>query len=498
MRGLSVLDDLVGDALDQVRRDGEADADGTGLAAGAGGGGDRRVDADDLSGRVERRAARVAGVDGGIDLHGVGHDLRVVVVHHADRTVQRGDDAGGRRVVVAQRVADGHNRLADRERIRIGEFDRNQPVGGIIQLDDRQIGGGVGAGDLRGVHLAVRERDLDVLSTGDHVVVGHDVALLVDDRAGAGRRAVLQRGLDRDHRLGDLVRHGGPIHGLAIGDRRATVAGLAGVDVLQRAGRRHLDPAFGDRHVADAQAQRRADQGRHHGDDHAADRATAAVVRLLRAGTRHRREDRPLRVVRPVTVILRAVDRGHERIGRGVVRRGAALLLIGRTVVAVQERVAGQVRVAVVLRRHLLGRRGLRMLLHGRLRGGGAVGAVFRCGAIRRLRGRGRGRACRRRARCGFGRRRRRSRDCLRGLLGVRGLAAGGHGELVALHDLRGLVRLFVVRLFAGLRRLLVRPAAVILFSHCCSLVSFCSLCRYTSGGQPARLTAVSESLSMS
>ena len=276
---------------------------------------------------------------------------------------------------------------------------------------------------------------------------------------------------------------------------------------MHRAGRRHLDPAFGDRHVADAQAQRRADQGCHHGDDHAADRATAAVVRLRRAGARYGREDRPLRVARPVAVVLRAVDRGHERIGRGVVRRGAALFLIGRAVVAVQERVAGQIRVAVVLRRHLLGRRGLRMLLRGRLRGGGAVGAVFRCGAIRRLRGRGRGRACRcrfggraglRRARCGFGRRRRRDRDCLRGLLGIRGLAAGGHGELVALHDLRGLVRLFVVRLFAGLRRLLVRPAAVVLFSHCCSLVSFCSLCRYTSGGQPARLTAVSESLSMS
>ena len=85
---LAVLDDFVGHTLDEVGRDGEADADGAGGVGGGGGGGDRGVDADHLAGRVEGRAAGVAGVDGRVDLDGVGDDLVVVVVGHGHRAVQ--------------------------------------------------------------------------------------------------------------------------------------------------------------------------------------------------------------------------------------------------------------------------------------------------------------------------------------------------------------------------------------------------------------------------
>src|SRR5690606_5667011 len=72
VRRLAVLDDLVRDALGDVRRNREAEADRAALL------GrrrvrrrDRDVDADELALVVDERAARVAGVDGGIGLqHG--------------------------------------------------------------------------------------------------------------------------------------------------------------------------------------------------------------------------------------------------------------------------------------------------------------------------------------------------------------------------------------------------------------------------------------------
>ena len=155
----TVLDDFVGHTLDEVRRNGEADADGAGRA-GVGGsrgacGGDGRVDADYFTGRVEGRAAGVAGIDGRVDLHGVGDDVVVVIIHHGDRAVQRGDDTGGGGVVVAQRVADRHHILAYGELVGISEFHGFEVARRVFELDDRKIGGGVGAHDLGGVHLAV-------------------------------------------------------------------------------------------------------------------------------------------------------------------------------------------------------------------------------------------------------------------------------------------------------------------------------------------------------
>ena len=63
VRRRAVLDDLVGHALDDVRRDREADADRAGFAAGAARRRDRDVDADELAVLVDQRAAGVARVD---------------------------------------------------------------------------------------------------------------------------------------------------------------------------------------------------------------------------------------------------------------------------------------------------------------------------------------------------------------------------------------------------------------------------------------------------
>ena len=55
---------------------------------------------------------------------------------------------------------------------------------------------GVARDDLRLVAALVGERDLDLLSAGDHVVVGEDVALLVEDEAGA--LVLLGNGLEEE------------------------------------------------------------------------------------------------------------------------------------------------------------------------------------------------------------------------------------------------------------------------------------------------------------
>ena len=100
---VAVLDQLRDDVADAVDRDGEADA---GVAAA--GGGDLRVDADHAAGGVEQRAARVAGVDGGVGLHGAGDRE---AVGRLDLAVERGDDAGRDGAREAERAADGDRGL---------------------------------------------------------------------------------------------------------------------------------------------------------------------------------------------------------------------------------------------------------------------------------------------------------------------------------------------------------------------------------------------------
>src|SRR5690606_40190043 len=73
--GHTLGDELLGDERDEVARDGEAQADAARRTTGAGGHGrDRAGDADDPAGRVEERAAGVAGVDRGVDLDRVRRD----------------------------------------------------------------------------------------------------------------------------------------------------------------------------------------------------------------------------------------------------------------------------------------------------------------------------------------------------------------------------------------------------------------------------------------
>ena len=54
-----------------------------------------------------------------------------------------------------------------------------------VNLDEGEVGGGVGANDFGVVVAVVVEGHLEALGVGDDVVVGDDVAVFADDNAGA-------------------------------------------------------------------------------------------------------------------------------------------------------------------------------------------------------------------------------------------------------------------------------------------------------------------------
>ncbi len=112
--GLAELLQLVDDVGDDIRGHGEADADRA-----AGGRQDRGVHADHLTVQVEQRPARVAPVDGRIRLD-------VVVIGALKLAPGRGDDAGGDREALAQRVAHGHDPVAGAHGRRIAEGHEGQ------------------------------------------------------------------------------------------------------------------------------------------------------------------------------------------------------------------------------------------------------------------------------------------------------------------------------------------------------------------------------------
>src|SRR3954467_9564754 len=116
---LAALHELLDDVVDGVRGDGEADADVARLTGGRGAGAlDLRVDADDLAGAVEQRAAGVAGVDGRVGLDDV---VDRVAVGRADLALQGGHDAGGQRAVEPEGIADRERRVADLDVVGVAE-----------------------------------------------------------------------------------------------------------------------------------------------------------------------------------------------------------------------------------------------------------------------------------------------------------------------------------------------------------------------------------------
>ena len=174
--GVAVLLDVGEDRLGGIDGNGEADA-GVLLGAVLG---NHRVDADDFALGVEQRAAGVAGVDGGIGLDGVfdGH-AAFGAAHGTDGA----DDAGGHGAAETEGIADGVDLLTDLEIARAGE-DGGDEVR-RVDLEKGEVVQAIFADDLSLVAMLVVGLDLDVSRVGDDVVVGEDVALLIENEAGA-------------------------------------------------------------------------------------------------------------------------------------------------------------------------------------------------------------------------------------------------------------------------------------------------------------------------
>src|SRR5262249_38263010 len=143
--------------------------------------------AHDLAFQVDQRAPGISRVDGRIGLD------EVVVTALADEPSLGADDTRGDRMLEAEWVADGHHPFADAQLIGVAE-GYSAEIGDVVDLDDGDIRLRVTAHDLRLVLLFILELDDDFVGVLDDVVVGEDVAVAIDDEAGA-QAALLERAL---------------------------------------------------------------------------------------------------------------------------------------------------------------------------------------------------------------------------------------------------------------------------------------------------------------
>ena len=199
-------DDLVGNVLGVVNGNSKAHA-----RAGARVALDERVDAHQLTVVVDERAAGVARVDGGIGLNHVGIDGVTAGRAHGRGAVERRDDTGGDRLLVAERRPDRHDPLAHVELGGITDLDRRELGGvGVLELDDGQVARGIVAHELGLVRGAVVHGHHVLVIAIDHMVVGKDMALSIEHHARTdAARAVRLVGRLRKRAILATARSGG-------------------------------------------------------------------------------------------------------------------------------------------------------------------------------------------------------------------------------------------------------------------------------------------------
>ena len=216
----------------EIDRHGEADAGRLADLAD-----DGCIQADDLTPRVEERAARIAGVDRGI---GLNDSLDRPSVLGLQRAIEAADDARGQGSFETERIAEGQNLLADQTRFEESPKLRGKSFSaGDVDQEDGDIVGGVGTDELGVMLGAVEERDADRVGTLDHVKIGENMALLVDHesgaRSGGGLIAEEAEALGFGRDVHDaLIRGGIDVH----------VVSLVGIEVLEHVFRGGWDLNF--------------------------------------------------------------------------------------------------------------------------------------------------------------------------------------------------------------------------------------------------------------
>ena len=226
---VAVLLQVVDDIHDVVDGDGKADALDRRAGRGTAGVFGRR-DTDDVAVHIKQRPTGVAGVDGSVGLHHV--DGRAVGV---DLAVQRADAAGGHgKRQFTQWVADGDDLLAHGQLVGVADRYCLQAAG--LDLQQRHIVHGVRADDLRLVFLSVIELDGHGGRVLHDVVVGHDVAVLGEDKAAAGYAGRRRLSPDVGCDLGGDTDARVHVHGVDLAARERLIACIGRELFRQRRG----------------------------------------------------------------------------------------------------------------------------------------------------------------------------------------------------------------------------------------------------------------------
>ncbi len=176
---LAGLYELRHHAHDGIHRHSETDASGRARRAVDGG-----VDADQPPGRIEQRAAGVAGVDSGVGLDQVidGRPAPFAV----EGAVERRDDAGGERPVQSEGIADSEHFLPDLEVGTGAHRHSGRALEADADLEHGDVVLGAGAHQRSLIIATVGQFDRGRRCPLDDVEVGHHVAGIVPDEAGAG------------------------------------------------------------------------------------------------------------------------------------------------------------------------------------------------------------------------------------------------------------------------------------------------------------------------
>ena len=205
--------------MDQAGGNGEADAH-----AAARGREDHRIHADHLPAQVEGGAARIAAIDGRVDLDEVG----VLLIAVEARPAQRRDDARRHRVGQAERIAHRHDPVADAQALVVAELDAGQRRL-AFDLEQRHVGRRICADHLGGEAAPVGQLDGDLLAGIHHMVVGDDITGLVDDEARPGAEGAVRLGLGPQARPAELIEQVAELlRDLAVGVVAVGGGGLAG------------------------------------------------------------------------------------------------------------------------------------------------------------------------------------------------------------------------------------------------------------------------------
>src|ERR1017187_5857480 len=140
---------------------------------------EKGVDPDHFAMRVDQRAARVAGVDGGIGLDELSGLAGVIGVRIG--AIQGADNSPGDGEAESDRITESQHSLPGLELGRVAQRDIGEVA--AFDLDDREIGKRIGADQFSGQNAAIAEGNLDVGGTVHNVVVGDDVSVGRDDDA---------------------------------------------------------------------------------------------------------------------------------------------------------------------------------------------------------------------------------------------------------------------------------------------------------------------------